>query len=131
MTIEITQGLNEARLVGTKAFLDQGINPATIKVYGGQRPLSVLDPPNQSCIVTLTLQRPCGYVSGGLLHIVQPVSDMVMVDGEVKWARWFNGNGDTAFDCDCGEGEGYWELSFDKGILYAGGYALVESAVLG
>ena len=131
MTITITQAHNEARLEATRAFLDTGTGRARVRLYGGTRPSSVTADPGTPLIAEIPLQKPCGSVAGGVLTLVQHEDGLIMHTGVVTWARVVNGNGDTAFDCDAGEGVGPWEIQLAQTQLYAGGSARLLSAVLG
>lgn len=131
MTIAITQAHNEARLEGTRSFLDTGTGRARVRLYGGTRPSSVNDAPGTPMLVEIPLQKPCGTVAGGVLTLVQHEDGLIAETGVATWARVVNGNGDTAFDCDVGQGVGPWEITLAQTQLYAGGAARIISAILG
>lgn len=132
--IYISDPLREYRLVAVKDFLNLGSSPAKILVFSGPRAATITDPPpfDAHQLIALTLAKPCGLVQNGMLTLDQPISDMVMITGEPTWARAINGHGDIAFDCDAGGPAilGNWELKMNKDILYAGGYAYMNSAII-
>lgn len=131
MTITITQAHNEARLEGTRAFLDSGTGRARVRLYGGTRPSSVNDAPGTPMLVEIPLQKPCGTVAGGVLTLVQHEDGLIAETGIATWARVVNGNDTVAFDCDVGQGPGAWEIQLGQTQLYAGGLVRLVSFVLG
>jgi len=131
MTIAITTAHNDARLGGTLAYLDTGTGNAAVRIYGGTRPATPADVPTSAMLVQVGLTKPAGSVAAGVLTLTQLEDGLIAETGIATWARVVNGNGDTAFDCDCGEGAGAWELTLAQTQLYAGGAARITSAVLG
>jgi len=131
MTITITTAHNDARLGGTLAYLDTGTGNAAVRIYGGTRPATPADVPTSAMLVQVGLTKPAGSVAAGVLTLTQLEDGLIAETGIATWARVVNGNGDTAFDCDCGEGAGAWELTLAQTQLYAGGAARITAAVLG
>lgn len=131
MTIAITQALNDARLTGTVTYLDSGTGNAAVRLYGGTRPATPADTPSSAMLVQISLSKPCGTVSAGVLTLTQLADGMIDTTGIATWARVVNGDGATAFDCDCGQGPGAWEVQLAQVNLYAGGGARITSAALG
>jgi len=131
MTITITTAHNDARLGGTLAYLDTGTGDAAVRIYGGTRPATPADVPTSAMLVQVGLTKPAGSVAAGVLTLTQLEDGLIAETGIATWARVVNGNGDTAFDCDCGEGAGAWEVTLAQTQLYAGGAARITSAVLG
>jgi hypothetical protein len=120
-----------AALTGRLAFLDTGTGNAGVRVYGGTRPATAADTPGSAMLVQVSLTKPCGVVADGLLTLTQLEDGLIGNSGIATWARVVNGDGATAFDCDCGEGAGAWEVQLAQAQLYAGGAARIVSAVLG
>jgi len=131
MTITITTAHNDARLGGTLAYLDTGTGNAAVRIHGGTRPATPADVPTSAMLVQVGLTKPAGSVAAGVLTLTQLEDGLIAETGIATWARVVNGNGDTAFDCDCGEGAGAWEVTLAQTQLYAGGAARITSAVLG
>ena len=131
MTITITTAHNDARLGGTLAYLDTGTGNAAVRIYGGTRPATPADVPTSAMLVQVGLTKPAGSVAAGVLTLTQLEDGLIAETGIATWARVVNGNGDTAFDCDCGEGAGAWEVTLAQTQLYAGGAARITAAVLG
>ena len=131
MTIEISTGLANARLQGVINFLDTGAGNAAVRIYGSTRAASVDDVPGSAMLVQVELSKPCGTVTGGVLTLTQLENGMVANSGTATWARFVNGDGDTAFDADAGQGAGAWEVQLALATVYAGGDAQIVTAVLG
>lgn len=131
MTIAITQAHADARLTGTVTYLDSGTGNAAVRLYGGTRPATPADTPSSEMLVQIPLSKPCGTVSAGVLTLTQLEDGLIGTSGIATWARVVNGDGATAFDCDCGAGPGVWEVQLAQVNLYAGGGARITSAVLG
>ncbi len=102
MTITITTAHNDARLGGTLAYLDTGTGNAAVRIYGGTRPATPADVPTSAMLVQVGLTKPAGSVAAGVLTLTQLEDGLIAETGIATWARVVNGNGDTAFDCDCG-----------------------------
>ena len=128
--ISITTAHNEARLAGTLAFLDRGPAQARVRLYGGSRPASPDMVPTSAMLVEVMLTKPAGAVTNGQLLLVQQEDGLIAFSGTATWARFINGNEETAFDCDAGEGAGPWEVQLASAQLYAGGDAKIISAAL-
>lgn len=128
--IAITAAHNEARLAGTLAFLDRGVEPARVRLYGGSRPASPDAVPSSAMLVEVRLTKPAGVVANGQLSLTQEEDGLIAFSGTATWARFVNGEEATAFDCDAGGGAGPWEVQLASAQLYAGGDAKIISAVL-
>lgn len=128
MTVGITTAHNEARLTGTRDFLDTGAGYARVRVYDGTRAATVNDAPSGNLLVEIALTKPCGTVGSGQLPLTQSGDGTVATTGTATWARVVNGAGATAFDCDMGVGAG--ELQLANATLYAGGSTRIVSLYL-
>lgn len=131
MTIAITQAHADARLSGTLAHLDTGTGHAAVRIYGGTRPATPAAVPSSAMLVQVSLTKPAGTVNAGVLTLTELEDGLIDETGVATWARVVNGNGDTSFDCDCGQGVGAWEVQLASTQLYAGGAARIVSALLG
>lgn len=131
MTIAITTAHNEYRLAGTLAYLNLGASNAAVRIYPTPRPATPADTPASAMLVQVSLSDPAGTIAAGVLTLTQLEDGLIANSGTAVWARVVNGDGATAFDCDCGEGAGAWEVQLAQTALYAGGAARIVSAVLG
>lgn len=131
MTVAITVEHNEARLAGTLAFLDEGPQPARLRVYGGVRPASPADVPSSAMLVEIALTKPAGTILAGLLTLTQQEDGLITATGVATWARLVNGNDVTALDLDCSGTDGDGDVKLATTTLYLGGDARMVSAILG
>lgn len=131
MTITITQAHNEARLAGTLGFLDTGAGNARCRIYTGTRPSTASDTPTSAMLVEITLTKPAGTVADGQLALTQVEDGLITNSGTATWARFVNGNGDTAFDADVDNGSNQGEVVMATTQLFAGGDAKLVSCLLG
>ena len=131
MTVAITVEHNEARLAGTLAFLDEGSQPARLRVYGGVRPASPADVPSSAMLVEIALTKPAGTILAGLLTLTQQEDGLITATGVATWARLVNGNDVTALDLDCSGTDGDGDVKLASTNLYLGGDARMVSAILG
>lgn len=131
MTVAITLEHNEARLAGTLSFLDAGPNPARLRIYGGTRSLTPSAVPGSVMLVEITLTKPAGTISNGLLTLTQQEDGLIMNTGVASWARLMNGADATALDLDCSDTGGSGDVKLASTNLYLGGDARMVSAILG
>jgi hypothetical protein len=131
MTVAITVEHNEARLAGTLAFLDEGPQPARLRVYGGARPAIPADVPSSAMLVEIALTKPAGTIFDGLLTLTQQEDGLITATGVATWARLVNGNDVTALDLDCSGTDGDGDVKLATTTLYLGGDARMVSAILG
>ena len=130
MTISIASALNDARLDAVIDYLDTGSGNAKIVIYGGTRPANGAAP-GSSSLATITLTKPCGSITSGVLNLTKSSTPLVSNTGVATWVRVVNGNGDHAFDCDASAAGGGAEVILSQTILYAGGEVDLLSAALG
>ncbi len=131
MTLAVTTRHADARHLGSVASMDSGTGNAAVRIYGGIRPTTPDDVPTSAMLTQITLTKPCGTVTNGLLTLTQLEDGLIVETGVATWARIVNGDGLTEFDCDAGQGVGAWEVQLVQAQLYAGGDARITSAVLG
>lgn len=129
MTLAISAAHNEARLNGTRTYLDTGTGNAKVRIYSGVRPTPGGTP--TMLLVEIALAKPCGVVSGGMLTLASTDLAMVLNTGDATWARIVTANGDFAVDCDVSQTGGSGEVQLPSTQLYAGGKTEITSALLG
>ena len=127
--MNISQEYNEARLSGGRAFLDLGADRMRLQFMGGQRP----DPgdPAGLPLAELPLDKPCGTVSDNRLTLIATDTALVLVSGEVTWARAITAANKWAFDCSVSDMTGNGEIKLLSTTVYAGGKIALVSGVLG
>ncbi len=129
--IVITAEHNEFRLAGTLAHLNTGTGNAGFWIFGNPRAATPTDAPGAAPLVTVYLDDPAGSVSGGVLTLAAGEDALIDVTGDAVWARAFNGNGDTAFDCNVSDPLGTATVRLPSLTLYAGGVTRLVSGTLG
>lgn len=131
MTFSISTAHNEARLEGTKTFLDTGAGVGRIRVYDGTRPANGAAITTQVLLVEIPLDDPCGTVAAGVLTLAANTLPLIGNSGDATWGRVVNGNGDFAGDCDVSDTLGSGDIKLESTTLLAGGRAVLISGVLG
>lgn len=130
--LEISQAHNEARLIGTRDFLDAGTGYAKLQIYDDShaRPANGA---TTTCVLLaeIELDKPCGTVTAGLLHLTSANLPLVLATGTAAWARALTANGTHAWDCTVTETGGGGEVQLPSTTLYVGGTTMLVSAVLG
>ena len=134
MTLAISAAHNAARLQGTLAFADAGVQSARIRLYASARPATGGDP-LATPLVEITLAKPCGAIDAGVLTLVQAEAggDLIAQTGAALWARWVNGDEIHVADGSVSDaaGDGDFKVSGTAGtILYAGARALLGNSTL-
>lgn len=120
---------NEARLTGTRDFLDLGSNPAKLRLYNGTRPAN--GGPVTTLLAEIKLDKPCGTVADGMLTLTSADTPLCLATGEATWGRIVNGNGTFAQDGNVSTVEaGTGEIQLDDVNLLAGGRVQVILAIL-
>ena len=135
MTLAISAAHNAARLQGTMAFADTGAQNSRIRLYATARPATGGDP-IAAPLVEITLAKPCGEITAGVLALVQADAggDLIAQTGTALWARWVNGDEMHVADGSVSDaaGDGDFKVSGTAGtILYAGARALLGNSTLG
>jgi hypothetical protein len=130
--VRISQQHNEDRLEGTLAQLVRGANPPKLRVYGGTMPASTSSAPGAPLVAEFTLPDPPGFVSANKLTLYIPPNALVLVDGDITWARFINGDNNASMDVDVSATAGTGAVKFDQvtGLL-AGSYLRVASGEIG
>ena len=125
--MDISTAHNEARLGGTKTFLDTGGGAgATIEIYDGERP-----PPGGSVtnlLVTFTLTKPCGTVASNTLPVTAAAIPLAVRDGTATWYRAKTAAGAWAGDGWVSDLAGSGEIKLDTTDILAGGSVRLVSA---
>jgi hypothetical protein len=116
------------RLRAFSRFLDLSLGqPGRLHVYGSARPAKGASAgAGVLPLATLVLYQPClDGVVGNVLTLLAPVSASVALSGDAVWARFENGAGQWAYDCDVSlpSGTAPVRLTTVSGTLalYAGG----------
>lgn len=130
--ISISELHNQARLGGTRDFIDSGAGVAKFELYASTR-VAIFEAPTSAAVVEIPLAKPCGTVSDTGLALTQGDDGLIMTTAMVLWARLINANGDTVADFDVradADPIESGEISIPSTMLYAGGIARLTSANL-
>lgn len=133
MILTISAEHNEYRLQGSLNFLALGNDNAWCEFYDGDQPAHGGAATN--LLARVTLVEPLGTIVNGVLVVSATPEYLVLASGIATWARFYNGAGQIAFDCDVSaiNGNGAIKVaSLDPDIaqLYAGGLTRIASGVL-
>ncbi len=128
---------NTARLDGgTLAFASSGPANSRIYFYATPKP-TVGGDPGGAPLVQVTLAKPCGFITGGVLTLAQadPSGDMIAASGVALWGRWVNGDGvlmgDGTVSDSAPDSTGFFKLAGTSGtMLYAGARLLLGTIAL-
>lgn len=133
--VEHPAAIHQAML-GRLAFLSTGAGLARVRIYGGTRRATVLDPVGAALIVELPLLSPPATVVDGVMTLRPGTPGLNLITDTAIWAVVVNGNGDTAFDCDASAVGGAGQVWVSAGggsgaTLFAGGETSLASGVMG
>lgn len=129
----ITTEHNDARLEGTRAFLDNGSGNAELRIYGGTRRATPYDSPGTPLLVAIPLNKPCGTVVDNVL-VLQALDDyepLVENTGTATWGAFVTAAGTPAGDCNVAtvdDDEADASVRLDQLTLYEGGTVALISA---
>lgn len=135
MTLAISQAHNAARLAGTVAFADAGVQNSRIWLYATAQPAFGADP-GGAPLVEILLSKPCGAIAAGVLTLLQANAggDLIAGTGSALWGRWVNGSDAIVADGTVSDaaGNGDFKVSGTTGtMLYTGARALLGASTLG
>ncbi len=101
-----------------------GVNPASIvRFYDGFRPLDLGVVTTQNLLCELALPNPCySDVVDGVLTMKPVQGAMVLVTGDISWARVIDADGDIVGDFDVSgvNGTGDLKLPMPEATVYQG-----------
>ena len=129
-----------AQITTSLAFADAGTLPASILLYA-ESAVATGAAPTTSALAEITLAKPCGTLTGGVLtlHVADPDGALVLQQGIPRAARWMSGDGklvgagtvtDTLNAGDFRIDGGTTAPGDDAPMLYAGGLVLLGDVVL-
>ena len=133
--VEHPAAIHQAML-GRLAFLSMGAGVARVRIYGGTRRASILDPIVSDLIVELPLLSPPATVVDGVMALRPGAPGLNLITDTAVWAVVVNGSGNTAFDCDASAVGGAGQVWVSAGggagtTLFAGGETTLDSGVMG
>jgi hypothetical protein len=132
MNIKLSTAARNARLTALRDKLDADTDPGYIEFYTATQPATggaaITD---QTLLGTCTLSKPSGSVSGGVLTFDVVADDISAdADGDIAWARFYDGAGTFVMDGDCGNEASSALIKFNTVVAKAGGIIQVVSGTL-
>lgn len=116
-----TLAFDEAQLQGVLNWLMEGVDAATVEIYGTTQPEVAGDVAGGSPLVVIVLQDPPGTIASGALVITPTDDAIIAASGGAVWARFKNGAGAIGFDCAVTDSAGAGPVKIPSTTLYAGG----------
>lgn len=129
MSVDISQAHNEARLEGTRLFIDSGPGVGRVRVYDGTRPAPGGAP--TTLLAEIPLDDPCGVVANNQLVLSSSTIALVAATGLATWARIVNGNGAWVLDSEVSDMSGSAAIKLSNVNLFEGGKVELASGVFG
>lgn len=118
-----------ARLEGTRAFLDAGPAAACLQIFGNDRPAFGQDA-GTAPLAVLVLAKPSGVTIDGVLTLAAPDEALILVEGVARWARLLTGAGVIAADCNVSLSTGTAPVRLSRLELHRGGTTRLLLGVL-
>ena len=83
-----------AQITASLAFADAGALPSSILLYA-EAAVATGAAPTTSALAEITLAKPCGTITGGVLtlHPLDTAGTLVMSTGLPRWGEWVSGAG--------------------------------------
>lgn len=129
--MNISPDHNTARLVGSLAFLNEGVGRARVRIYDGTFAVPGEAVTTQVLLTTILLDDPPGAIVGGELVLAASAVGLIVATGTPVSARFANGDdawvGDATASAVGGAGEVQVEVSVGGTLLLGGGCALVSA----
>lgn len=121
---------NLIRLGASLVFLNSGVNPPQLQLWGGERPIVAGDTPLGSLLVSIDLNLPAAELTTTSLVFSESRDGIVLLDGFVRWGRILTAGGQHFIDADASrEGEG-GDFIILNDQVYAGGMCRLLSGML-
>lgn len=132
MNLKFSTAARNARMTALRDLLDADTDPGYLELYTAAQPATggaaITD---QTLLGTCTLSKPCGSVSGGVLTLATVADDLSAdADGDIAWARFYDGAGNWVMDADCGDEASSALIKFNTVVAKAGGIIQIVSGTL-
>lgn len=130
--LRLTSDHKAARNAATLAWLDAGEGNAYLELYAPPGPPSSPEgaTPVQA-MARVDLQKPAGVLVGAAISLQAQGDGMVVMTGEVGWARLITAAGLVAADGAVSDAEGSAPFKLSSLQVYRGGVVRLLSAVMG
>lgn len=130
MSLVFAPSVRDARAAAVVAQFDKAVAPGTIELYATTQPAAGAAP-GGSPITTLTLAKPCGVVSDGVIAFFDSAPAQVLTSATVLWARGKDGDGSWVVDGNVAvTGTPGAAFTLDTVALLAGAFVFLHNATL-
>lgn len=130
MSLQFSTATRSARAEAVVGQFDKAATAGRLELYTTIQPAAGAAP-GGSPIVTITLQKPCGTVTAGVIAFAISVPAQILASGDVLWARGVDGDGNWVCDGNVAvtgtPGAGF---TIDDVTLYAGAFVFLFGATL-
>lgn len=125
-----SDGTRSARAQAVVDRLDKAATPGRLELYTTTMPAPG-GAPGGAAIATITLQKPCGVVSNGVITFAVSQPAQINPGGTVLWARGVDGDGNWELDGTVAvTGTPGAAFTLDDVLLYAGAFVFLFNATL-
>lgn len=129
MSLEFSDFVRNARANALVGQLDRAANPGTLELYYTTQPAKGAAGGTPATIITL--QKPCGTVSGGVITFTTTQPAQLLTSGTVLWARAKDGDGYWMLDGNVAvTGTPGAAFTLPEVVLYAGAFVFLFGATL-
>ncbi len=130
MSLAFSDFVRDARANALIGQIDRAANPGTLELYYTTQPAAGAAP-GGSPATTITLQKPCGTVSAGVIHFTTTQPAQLPDSGTVLWARVKDGDGYWMADGNVAvTGTPGAAFTLPEVELYAGAFVFLFGATL-
>ena len=130
MSLVFSTATRSARAEATVGQFDKAATAGRLELYTTTQP----DPgaaAGGSPIATITLHKPCGTVTNGVIAFAVSVPVQILSTGAVLWARGVDGDGNWVCDGNVAvTGTAGAAFTLDDVTLYAGAFVFLFNATL-
>ncbi len=129
MSLAFSDFVRDARANALVAQLDRAATPGTLELYYTAQPASGAEGGSPATIITL--QKPCGIVSAGVIHFTTTQPAQLPTSGTVLWARARDGDGYWMLDGNVAvTGTPDAAFTLPDVVMYAGAFVFLFGATL-
>lgn len=130
MSLSFSDLIRNARAQATVGQIDRAATPGTLELYATTQPAAGAAP-GGSPMTTITLQKPCGTVTDGVIHFAITPPAQIATTGSVLWARARDGDGYWLLDGNVATtGTPGAAFTLDDVELFAGAFVFLFNATL-
>jgi hypothetical protein len=129
--IGLSTTLRNARATAIRDAFDANASPGYIQFYTSPRPATGAAITSQTLLGTVTLSKPSGSVSNGVLTFDTITSDTSAdASGAAVWARGYDGAGTFVADFDVTDNAGVGPIKLNNINIVAGGTISITSGTI-